>query len=57
MIDENLSDLKKAVVMLESNNESRCTVSIKMIPELLKNEKINCLDLIFPKFKVFIGKN
>jgi hypothetical protein len=57
MIDENLSDLKKAVLMLESNNESRCTVSIKMIPELLKNEKINCLDLIFPKFKVFIGKN
>jgi hypothetical protein len=52
MIDENLSDLKKALMMLESNNESRCIVAVKMIPELLKNDKINCLDLLFPKFKV-----
>ena len=51
-IDENLSDLKKAIVMLESNNESRYIVAIQMIPDLLKNDKMNCLDLIFPKFKV-----
>lgn len=52
MIDENLSDLKKALLMIESNNESRCIVGMKMIPDLLKYDKMNCLDLIFPRFKV-----
>ena len=52
MIDENLTAVKKALLMLESKNESRCIVAIKMVPDLLKKDKINCIDLLIPKLKV-----
>lgn len=53
MIDENLNDLSKAILMLnDQTNEFRCLIAIKMIPNLLINDKYNCIEKLFPKLKV-----
>jgi hypothetical protein len=51
-IDEELNDINKSIVLLKSSYEVQLIVGVKMIPFLLKNDKNNCINKVFPQFKV-----
>ena len=51
-IDEELNDINKCIVLLKSSYEVQLIVGVKMIPFLLKNDKNNCINKVFPQFKV-----
>ena len=53
-LDEELTDINKAIVLLKSNYEVQLIVGVKMVPFLLKSDKTNCIQKVFPQFKVSI---